>query len=333
MADTLNIAILGLGGITHAFAQDTQGTEGVTIYGAASRNLKKAQDFAAQYKIPKSYGNYPDALADPAVDAVYIATPHRFHFEEIMAALKAGKHVLCEKAIVMNSHELHEVEALAKQTGKVVMEAQTIYHMPLYAQLRAMQEAGVFGDVRVIDVMFGSNNSRTDPHSRLLDPQLAGGALLDIGVYALSAARMFQPDAPKLLNTTMKLGPTSIDDRSVASFANDYGILTNMSLSFYGRLPKQISVATTRGTLTIMEYPRAQAAVFTNLEKQSTTITAGETKKAMAYELADFAEACADPGASREDWQWTKDVMTAMTAMRRQWGYLYPFEDESAFQD
>ncbi|KRM26270.1 oxidoreductase, NAD-binding Rossmann fold family protein [Schleiferilactobacillus harbinensis DSM 16991] len=332
MTNNLNVVILGLGGIAHAFAQDAANVAGTTLYGAASRALPKAQEFADQYHIPHAYGSYEDAIADAAVDAVYIATPHRFHFSEIMAALRAGKHVLSEKAIVMSSHELRQVSALAKKQNKVVMEAQTIYHMPLYAQLRAMQQADVFGDIRVIDVMFGSNNSNTDPNSRLLDPQLAGGALLDIGVYALSAARMFQPDAPQLLNTTMKMGPTSVDDRSVASFTNNYGILTNVSLSFYGRLPKQISVATTKGMLTIMDYPRAQAAVFTDINRKATTITTGETNKAMAYELADFAEACQNPSAHRDDWQWTTEVMDAMTAIRRSWGYLYPFEDNSAFQ-
>lgn len=333
MAKNLNVAILGLGGIAHAFAHDAVKVTGTTLYGAGSRSVQKAEEFADQYHIPHAYGSYEEALADPAVDAVYIATPHRFHFSEIMAALAAGKHVLSEKAIVMSSHELRQVATRAREKGLVVMEAQTIYHMPLYAQLRAMQEADVFGDVRVIDVMFGSNNSNTDPSSRLLDPQLAGGALLDIGVYALSAARMFQPAAPELLATTMKMGPTSVDDRSVASFKNEYGILTNVTLSFYGRLPKQISIATTKGMLTIMDYPRAQAAVFTDINRQATTITAGETSKAMAYELADFAEACANPGADRDDWGWTTDVMAEMTAMRQSWGYRYPFEDDTAFQD
>lgn len=125
--------IIGLGGIAHDFAASFK-SDNAELTAVASRTLQKAQDFASEYNVPKAYGHYEALCFDPDIDIIYLATPNSHHAENIKMALNAGKHVLCEKAMVMNNTQLEEILSLADEKNLIVAEAMTIYHMPLFKQ-------------------------------------------------------------------------------------------------------------------------------------------------------------------------------------------------------
>jgi len=164
--------------------------------------------FADKYGIEKVYDAIDDVFIDPAVDIIYISTPHNTHIHYLRKALAAGKHVLCEKAITLNSEELEEALQLAKENNVILAEAMTLYHMPVYKQLRKAAEN--LGELRMIQMNFGSYKDY-DMTNRFFNRNLAGGALLDIGVYALSCIRYFMSEAPSSMVSQVKLAPTGVD--------------------------------------------------------------------------------------------------------------------------
>lgn len=319
----LNWAILGPGSIAHQFAEGMQGLNR-EIYAVGARSLEKGQVFANQYGIENVYDDFDAMLADLMIDVVYIATPHSNHYEFIMKSLHNGKHVLAEKAITVSSVELNEINALAKEKGLIVKEAMTIFHMPLYKKLREIVDSGVIGKLKIIQVAFGSAKEK-DPKNRFYNMDLAGGALLDIGTYALSFARYFLSAAPDEVLTTMKKFETGVDEQSGILLKNKEEELAVVSLSFRAKVPKRGVIACEEGFITVDEYPRADRATVTytatgNVEE----IEAGETDKALEYEITAMEESIAT--GENTTYQLTNDVIAIMSDVRSQWGIKFPFE-------
>ncbi|EPD4907453.1 TPA: Gfo/Idh/MocA family oxidoreductase [Listeria innocua] len=319
----LNWAILGPGSIAHQFAEGMQGLNR-EIYAVGARSLEKGQVFANQYGIEKVYDDFDAMLADPMIDVVYIATPHSNHYEFIMKSLHNGKHVLAEKAITVSSVELNEINALAKEKGLIVKEAMTIFHMPLYKKLREIVDSGVIGKLKIIQVAFGSAKEK-DPKNRFYNMDLAGGALLDIGTYALSFARYFLSAAPDEVLTTMKKFETGVDEQSGILLKNKEEELAVVSLSFRAKVPKRGVIACEEGFITVDEYPRADRATVTyTATGKVEEIKAGETDKALEYEITAMEESIAT--GENTTYQLTNDVIAIMTDVRSQWGIKFPFE-------
>ncbi len=191
---TLNWAILGTGTIANEMAASMQ-KHGRPAHAVGNRTYEKAKAFGQKYGIQKVYADFQEMFIDPEVDIIYIATPHNKHFEFMKQALENGKHILVEKSITLNSAELDETMALAKEKGLVMAEAMTIYHMPLYKKLREILDAGTLGKVNLLTMNFGSFKEY-DENNRFFNRNLAGGAMLDIGVYALSFVRWFLDSKP-----------------------------------------------------------------------------------------------------------------------------------------
>ena len=173
-------AVLGTGVIANQMAQALI-KNGKNIYSVANRTHQKAVDFAKKYNIGKVYDNMNDVFTDPEVDVVYITTPHNTHLEFMKKAIENGKHILVEKSITLNSNELNEAISLAKEKGVIIGEAMTIFHMPIYKKLNEILESGALGKVNLITINFGSFKEY-DMTNRFFNRNLAGGAMLDIGV-------------------------------------------------------------------------------------------------------------------------------------------------------
>lgn len=317
-----NWGIIGLGRIATSFAEFFPRTE-QNLYGAAARDLTRAEAFATQHNIEHAYGSYEDLYADQNIDAVYIATPHPFHYQQIKDALLAGKHVLAEKSITMNSTELDELIDIATAKHLILMEAQTIYHMPIYATLQEFAAQNNLGALKTIQVTFGSYVP-FKPDDRLLNINLGGGALLDIGVYALSFARRFTNAPLELVATQMAETSTGVDGQSTFLLKTATGTQITVALNLQAKMPKQGLVAYERGFFTVDQYPRADAATFTTADLKSTTLTAGATKEALATEIRDLAVAI-DTGVNPTI-TWTKNVMDIMTQARHIWRFKFPNE-------
>ena len=317
-------AVLGTGTIANEMARTLE-RNGRHFYAVGSRSPEKAAAFGEKYGIRKVYSDLNEMFSDPAVDVVYIATPHNTHFAYIKKALENGKHVLAEKAITLNSDELREAAALAKAKGLVLAEAQTIYHMPLYKELRELLSSGKLGRVNLVTMNFGSFKEY-DMGNRFFNRALAGGAMLDIGVYALSFVRWFLDSKPENLLSQVKTAPTGVDEQAGLLMTNPEGQMATVMLSLRSRQPKRGMVSCEKGYIEIMEYPRAWEAKITDADSGNVeVIRAGDCAQALMYEIADMESAIAGSPESMY-LGYTEDVMDLMTRFRKSWGVSYPEE-------
>ena len=205
MKKDLKWAVLGTGIIANEMAQALE-KMGKKLYVVTNRTHEKAVDFAKKYGVEKVYNKIEDIFYDDETDIIYITTPHNTHIKFMIEALKNGKHVLCEKSITLNNEELEEAVKLAKEKNLILGEAMTIFNMPLYGELLEIVNSGKLGDVKMIQVNFGSYKEY-DMTNRFFNRNLAGGALLDIGVYAISITRLFMASKPNNVLSQVKYAP------------------------------------------------------------------------------------------------------------------------------
>ncbi|MFH0357536.1 Gfo/Idh/MocA family protein [Streptococcus sp. P25B114] len=317
-------ATLGTGVIANELAQALQAMGG-TIYSVANRTYEKGIDFAKKYGIEKVYEDIDQVFEDPEVDIIYISTPHNTHINYLRKALAGGKHVLCEKSITLNKDELAEAIQLAEENQVILAEAMTIFHMPIYRQLSEVATSGKLGELKMIQMNFGSYKEY-DMTNRFFNKNLAGGALLDIGVYALSFVRWFMTEKPNQVASQVKLAPTGVDEQVGILLSNDAGEMATIALSLHAKQPKRGTIAYDKGYIELYEYPRGQKAVITYTEDGSQeVIEAGETAKALSYEVADMEKAVAGIENTMH-LAYTQDVMEIMTQLRKEWGLVYPEE-------
>ena len=325
-APHLRWAVIGCGVIANQMAQSLA-LAGRTLAGVANRTLPKAEAFAKAYGIPKVYKTCEELYADPSVDAIYITTPHNTHIHYLRGALAAGKHVLCEKAITLNSEELAEARAIAREHGVQLMDATTILHMPLYRELRRRAAAGDFGPFNLAQVNFGSYKEYGDYTNRFYNPKLAGGAMLDIGVYALSAARLFMASQPTEVVSLANKAKTGVDQTSGFVTRNAEGQIGVFSLSLHSKQPKRVALSFDRCYVEIENYPRAdRATIVWTADGHREVVQAGVEAYALCYEMADLEAAVAGDASRAELLDYAADVMDIMTRLRRDWGVVYPEE-------
>lgn len=308
--------IIGLGNIAHEFAEhfDQETSE---LAAVASRTIDKAEAFAQRYHIPKAYGSYQEMLNDQEIDIIYIAVPNRQHSQHIMEALAANKHVLCEKAITMNKKELTEAMRLAEEKNLVLAEAMTIFNMPLYQQLRSLIDTNKLGALKMIQAPFGSYKD-PDPTNRFFNPELAGGALLDIGTYAVSFARFFLSSQPEVIASTMVPFETGVDEQSVTILRNKENELATISLTFQAKMPKVGIVAFEEGYITITDYPRADRAQIIFNDGTKEWIESGSTAQAMNYEIENMVKTIKGELPNRSLFL-THDVIEILDGMQKLW--------------
>ena len=206
MAKDLNWAVLGTGVIANEMAAGLQ-KMGKSLYAVGNRTHSKGVAFAGKYGIGKVYDTIDEMFTDENVDIIYITSPHNTHYGFMKKALENGKHLLVEKSITLNSQELDEMIALAKEKNLVLAEAMTIWHMPLYKELWRIVGSGELGKVQMITVNFGSFKEY-NMENRFFNRNLAGGSMLDIGVYALSIVRSFMDEAPDSVVSQWRPAPT-----------------------------------------------------------------------------------------------------------------------------
>jgi len=179
--------ILGAGNIATRFAADLTNLPDAALVAVGSRSAAKAAEFAAKFDCKRSYGSYAELVNDPDVDVVYIATPHPFHKEHTIQCLQHGKAVLCEKPMAINEQQVREMAKCARENDVFLMEAMWTRFLPVIKTVRQWLEGKKIGDIRMLSADFGFRTG-WNPQGRLLNPDLAGGALLDVGVYIIALA-------------------------------------------------------------------------------------------------------------------------------------------------
>ena len=321
----LNWAVLGVGVIANEMARALH-KQGKKLYGVANRTQEKAVAFAEKYGVEKVYDSIDEIFTDKNVDVIYITTPHNTHYQFMKKALENGKHLFVEKSITLNSRELDEMIFLAAEKNLVLAEAMTIWHMPLYKTLWKKISNGDFGKVQIITLNFGSFKEY-NMRNRFFNLNLAGGALLDIGVYALSIVRSFMAEKPTEILSQWQPSPTGSDEMATILLKNSCGQMATVALSMHSKQPKRAVISCEKGYVEIMEYPRAEKAIFVDAETGAVQeIFAGERTDALFYEMNDMEQAILSGDASEMKLGFSKDVMDIMTTLRKNWQLRYPNE-------
>ena len=210
MDSTFNWGIIGPGKIAHSFAQDIARLDNARVSAVASRSQERAEAFARQYAAPYAYGSYEALLDCPELDAVYIATPHSHHYTYTILCLNAGMPVLCEKAFALNSQQAQEMVDTARQKGVFLMEAMWTRFLPTTLKILELIQSDAIGRVQSVKADFGFK-AFFDPEGRLFNPDLAGGALLDIGLYPVFLAYLIL-GSPEHLHAAARIGNTGVDE-------------------------------------------------------------------------------------------------------------------------
>lgn len=309
-----NWALIGCGGIANEMAQSMT-KNGGKFYCVTNRTYQKAVDFANKYGIENVYDSVEDVMNDTNVDIVYIATPHNTHISIIEKALSAGKHVLCEKAITLNSEELSRAMALAEEKGLVLAEAMTIFHCDIYNKINDIIASGKLGKLRTIQVNLGSSKDY-DMTNRFFSMELAGGAMLDIGVYALSFARFFMSECPNEILSQMIKAPTGADEQVNILLKNAQNEMATVTLSLTSKLPKLGIAGFEKGYVSLDNYNRTyKAEIFYTETEEIEIIEDKNGIDALGYEVIDMENAVSGID-NRMMLNLTKDVMDIMTKVR-----------------
>ena len=317
------MAIIGPGTIANEFAKSLNEEVG-EVYGVWGRKFDKAKEFAKNHNVKNVYKDLNEMLKDENIDVVYVATPHSNHHEYVIESLKNNKHVICEKAITVNGKQLKEIKDLANEKNLIVTEAMTIFHMPLYKKLGEIVKNGDLGKIKMIQVNFGSLKEY-DVTNRFFSPDLAGGALLDIGTYALSYARYFLSSQPEEILTTVKKFETGVDEQSGIILKNKEDEMAVIPLTMRAKQPKRGIVCGEKAYITVENFPRAERATITYPDGRVETIECGETSKALIYEIKDMIDYI-EKKKDNDTLELSTDVVGIMDNVREQWGLKYTFE-------
>jgi predicted dehydrogenase len=247
--DRLRWGIIATGNIASCFAKDLRLLPDHDIAAVGSRNLERAQRFAAEFALhdnrPHAHGSYTGVIDDPTVDAIYVATPHSDHYATTRYALEAGKAVLCEKAFTVTAEQARDLVALARDKGVFLMEAMWMRTNPLHLKLREVVQSGAIGEVKHLHAELGFTPDY-DPNDRLWAPELAGGALLDVGVYPISLAYHLL-GSPQDIHATARLAPTGVDAAVTLQFTYANGASASLAGAFDTNLPNTAGVGGTEG--------------------------------------------------------------------------------------
>ena len=253
--------ILATGKIAHTFARDLALVPGARLAAVGSRRLDAAQAFAEQYGGAAAYGSYEELVADPDVDVVYIATPHAFHLDNARLCFEAGKHVLCEKPVTLDTADAEEMVRLAAEHDRFLMEAMWTACHPVIRELRTRLASGEFGTPHHLHAELGF---RVDagPDDRMLDPALGASALLDMGIYPLTVAHLLLGPAESL-SATADLSDRGIDLDVAVVGRYPGGALATMTASMTSYSSRRCSIATDQGRIDFDDFHHPTRAVFT----------------------------------------------------------------------
>ncbi|MEE4312123.1 MAG: Gfo/Idh/MocA family oxidoreductase [candidate division KSB1 bacterium] len=325
--DSIRWGILGTGAIAHAFSEGLSFTPDAKLTAVGSRRMETAQKFGDKYDIPNRHDSYEALATDPDIDVIYIATPHMFHRDNAILCLTHGKAVLCEKAFTINAAEAAEVISLAREKRLFLMEAMWTRFQPLVVKLRKMLQDGLIGDVRMMTADLGFKFD-FDPKSRIFDPALGGGALLDIGIYPLAMAYMIF-GAPEKIKSMAILGSTGVDEQETIILGYSGGEIATLYASTQVHTPKEVILIGTKGRIRLhapIYRPTGMTIQLTDEEDQH--LDSGLEGNGYNYEAAEVMN-CMRSGQLESaimPLDETLEIMRTMDALRNQWGFAYPNE-------
>jgi len=327
MKDKIRWGILSTGWIANKFARGLSVLPDAEIVAVGSRAQATADAFGDQFDVPHRHASYAALAADPDVDVVYIGTPHPFHKENSLLCLQAGKAVLCEKPFTINAGEAEEVIALAREKGLFLMEALWSRYIPVIVRLREMLAEGAIGEVRALTADLGFRRE-VDPQSRLFDPELGGGALLDVGIYPISFASMVL-GTPSRIASMATMGQTGVDELAGIVFGYDEGQLAILHTALQTNTAIEATVMGTRGQMRVHSpWYYGTTLTLSVEEHENEVISLPYEGNGYNFEAAEVMR-CLREGKRESDvmpLNETLAIMQTLDAIRAQWGFKYPME-------
>ncbi len=260
-----NIGILGTGWIAGKMATTLARMTTARAYAVASRTTEKAEKFAAQFSIPKAYGSYEALADDPEVDLIYIATPHSHHFENTKMCLLKNKPVLCEKAFTVNTPQAEELIRIANERKVFLSEAIWTRYQPMRQMITDVINSGVIGKLQILSANLCYPNIALQ---RMYDPALAGGALLDLGVYVLNFADMFFGDDIKSISSHCIKYPTGVDIQESITIEYNDGRIAVLWSSQLAKSDRQGIISGTDGFVIVENVNNPQSYAIYNQDYQ-----------------------------------------------------------------
>lgn len=318
--------ILGPGGIARAFAKDLTLIQGHTIGAVGSRTLSNAQSFADDFG-GTAYGSYEELVNDASIDAIYVATPHPAHHDNVILALDSGKAVLCEKPFAVNAHQAQAMVDAAERNNVALMEAMWARFLPHYAKVREIIASGVLGPIQSIHADHGQRLAdRNIP--RLVQPDLAGGALLDLGIYPISFAHMILGN-PDSITSSAVMTDKGVDAQTSMLFTYKNGAQSILTTTMIAQTPCRAVVAGLNGWLEIDRTFYNPASMRVVLNDGSITEYPNTYTGHGLREQAESFKQLVQSGKKQSEilsWKDTIDIMKTMDTVREQIALKYPFE-------
>lgn len=247
-ARPLRWGVIAPGGIASRFVAAVRDHTDQRVVAVGSRSVERARAFADSHGVPRAHGSYADVVADPEVDAVYVASPHSAHLEQALLAIAAGRHVLVEKPLATTGADARAIADAARHAGVLAMEAMWTRYLPQSDIIRQLLADGTLGTVTTVTADFGFSFP-FDPTHRLYDPLQAGGTLLDSGVYPVSFVSSVL-GAPGRLQAIGSLAPSGVDEQALVSFDYDGAVGTALS-SLTSALPVRAAIGGTNGRIEV----------------------------------------------------------------------------------
>ncbi len=330
-APAIRWGILGAGGIAHKMADAITNYTASEVVAIGSRDLAKAQAFADETGISKAYGSYEELVAADDIDAIYVATPHSHHRDHALLAIEAGKHVLVEKAFTQNTEQAREVLAAAEAKGVYVQEAMWARYLPHYRAIRDLIRSGAIGDVIEVQADHGQPIAHIP---RMAQPELAGGALLDLGVYPISFAH-FMLGAPDEVHALGSLTDAGVDAQVAMTWVVGGRPIANLTTTMLAKTPCRATISGTEGRIeidSVFYNPTTWRVIRENYVDGVHSLDVEEhddrVPNGFQYEAAALARNVADGRAESDLLPWSEilAVMEIMDDVRATIGVVYPNE-------
>lgn len=326
MFHKVNVAILGAGKIAGSMAETLGKMKSVKCYAVASRTFEKADSFAKTYGFKKAYGSYEELVADEKVELIYIATPHSEHYKNAMLCLKHKKPVLCEKAFTVNAAQAKELFSYAKENNVFITEAIWTRYMPMLKTIREIIDSGIIGRPYMLSANLGYPIRQVP---RMYTPELAGGALLDLGVYPLNfAAMIFGTDIEKI-QSACTYTDTGVDEQETMTLVYKDGKVAVLSATMLASTDRQGIISGTEGYIIVENINNYESLTVYNTKHEKVN-SYKRPKQISGYEYE--VEACVR--ALKEGWiqcpemphEESIKMMEMMDSLRKEWKITYPFE-------
>ena len=326
--DKMKVGIIGAGWIAEKAAITLNGLTDCEAYAIGSRSLEKAEAFARQWNIQKAYGSYAELIADPDVDLIYVATPHSHHYDVTREALLAGKPCLVEKAFMANARQTEEILALARERQVFLAEAIWTRYQPVVETIRQLISSGRIGEPRMVTATLGYSMGNK---ARIMRPDLCGGALLDLGVYALNFVRMFFPADIVSIDGTCVKSDTGMDLTNTMTLILADGMLCNLQSSAQCVGDNIGVIAGTEGNLIIDNINNPQTITVNGPDRTYVeTIRVPQQITGYEYQFLACRQALMDGRLEPIEMPHAETlyIMQLMDGLRRKWGVHYPMDKD-----